>query len=41
LIKEICQENNAALLLVSHDPMIQNHFDRVEQLANLNRAKYS
>ena len=38
LMKEICGENGAALLLVSHDPEIHTHFDRVEQLAHLNRV---
>ncbi|MGH7491899.1 MAG: ABC transporter ATP-binding protein [bacterium] len=38
LIKEICRENNAALLLVSHDPAIYEYFDRVEELASLNRV---
>lgn len=41
LIKDVCHENRAALLLVSHDPAIHDHFDRVEQLASLNRVKYS
>jgi len=41
LIQEICRENNAALLLVSHDPAIHQHCARVQQLADLNRVKYS
>ena len=38
LIREVCREQNAALLLVSHDPAILSAFDRVEDLAQLNRA---
>ena len=38
LIREVCREHNAALLLVSHDPAILSAFDRVEDLADLNRA---
>jgi putative ABC transport system ATP-binding protein len=38
LIREICAENRAALLLVSHDPAILGRFDRVHQLAQINRA---
>jgi len=38
LIREVCRENNAALLLVSHDPQVLASFDRVEDLARLNRA---
>jgi ABC-type lipoprotein export system ATPase subunit len=34
----VCREQNAALLLVSHDPVILSAFDRVEDLAQLNRA---
>lgn len=41
LIREICRENNAALLLVSHDPAIGDHFERVEQLGHLNRANHA
>ena len=38
LIREICRENNAALLLVSHDREILSRFDEVVDLAELNRA---
>jgi ABC-type lipoprotein export system ATPase subunit len=38
LIREVCRENSAALLLVSHDPAVLAKFDRVEDLAVLNRA---
>jgi putative ABC transport system ATP-binding protein len=38
LIREVCREQHAALLLVSHDPVILSAFDRVEDLAQLNRA---
>jgi ABC-type lipoprotein export system ATPase subunit len=38
LIREVCSENAAALLLVSHDPAVLAAFDRQEDLAVLNRA---
>lgn len=38
LIREICRERNAALLLVSHDREILKQFDRVQSLESLNRA---
>jgi putative ABC transport system ATP-binding protein len=38
LIREVCREQHAALLLVSHDPAILSAFERVEDLAQLNRA---
>lgn len=38
LMREICREHNAALLLVSHDPEVQRQFDHVEQLSRINRA---
>lgn len=38
LIREICRESGAALLLVSHDPEILSKFDDVQQLAQINRA---
>jgi putative ABC transport system ATP-binding protein len=38
LIRDVCREQNAALLLVSHDPAILSAFDRVEDLAQLNQA---
>jgi putative ABC transport system ATP-binding protein len=38
LIREVCRENGAALLLVSHDPAILAMFDRSEDLGEVNRA---
>jgi putative ABC transport system ATP-binding protein len=38
LIRAVCRENNAALLLVSHDPAVLASFERVEDLSTLNRA---
>lgn len=38
LIREVCRENGAALLLVSHDPTILGAFERSEDLGALNRA---
>jgi ABC-type lipoprotein export system ATPase subunit len=38
LIREVCRENDAALLLVSHDPGALAAFSRVEDLGALNRA---
>jgi ABC-type lipoprotein export system ATPase subunit len=38
LIREICGEQRAALLLVSHDPDVLDDFDDVIDLADLNRA---
>lgn len=38
LIREICEENGAALLLVSHDRDIIGQFDHVREFADLNRA---
>jgi len=38
LLREMCQENQAALLLVSHDPAILAPFDTVLDLAEINRA---
>jgi len=38
LIREVCRENRAALLLVSHDPSVLALFTRQEDLARLNRA---
>ena len=36
LIRETCQENGAALLLVSHDPEVLGAFPNVRDFANLN-----
>jgi ABC-type lipoprotein export system ATPase subunit len=38
LIREVCRENSAALLIVSHDPAVLSAFDRNEDLALMNRA---
>jgi ABC-type lipoprotein export system ATPase subunit len=38
LIRELCTENGAALLLVSHDRSILDQFETVHQLTDLNRA---
>ncbi len=38
LVREVSREAGAALLLVSHDPTVLESFERVEQLARINRA---
>jgi ABC-type lipoprotein export system ATPase subunit len=38
LIREVCRENGAALLLVSHDRDVLKQFDKVQDLAAINRA---
>ncbi|KAB2667715.1 MAG: ABC transporter ATP-binding protein [Verrucomicrobia bacterium] len=38
LIRETCAENNAALLIVSHDQTVLGAFGAVRSLADLNRA---
>ena len=38
LIRETCQENGAALLLVSHDREVLGQFDNVRDLADINQA---
>jgi putative ABC transport system ATP-binding protein len=38
LIRNLCTEVGATLLLVSHDPAITNQFPRVLHLSQLNRA---
>ncbi len=38
LIREVCAEQNAALLLVSHDESILAEFETVHDLAEINRA---
>lgn len=38
LIREACRENNAALLIVSHDPQVLAQFEMVRKLAEINRA---
>lgn len=37
VIREICRESGAALLLVSHDTEVLNQFERVEKLSEVNR----
>ncbi|MHC4955339.1 MAG: ABC transporter ATP-binding protein [Planctomycetota bacterium] len=39
LIREVCDENGAALLLVSHDRHVLEAFDRCDRLAELNRTE--
>jgi ABC-type lipoprotein export system ATPase subunit len=41
LIREVCRENGAALLLVSHDEVTLAEFETVIDLASLNRASVS
>ena len=38
LIRRVCFENGAALLLVSHDHNVLKQFDIIEQLATINRV---
>jgi ABC-type lipoprotein export system ATPase subunit len=38
LIREVCRENGAALLLVSHDEGVLGQFENVTAFADLNRA---
>lgn len=38
LIREVCREQNAALLLVTHDRDILTQFEHVQHLADINRA---
>ena len=38
LIRELCRENGAALLLVSHDPAVLEQFDDCADLAEINQA---
>jgi ABC-type lipoprotein export system ATPase subunit len=38
LIREVCRENGAALLVVSHDAEVLGQFETVHKLAELNRA---
>jgi len=40
LIQQICSENKASLLLVSHDPNVLAQFKYVEDLARINRAAF-
>ncbi len=38
LMRSVCRDEGAALLLVSHDPAVLAGFDRVEDLAAINQA---
>lgn len=38
LIRNICKDHNAALLLVTHDPFILERFERIEELSKINKA---
>lgn len=38
LLRELCENNNAALLLVSHDPAVLDRFDDSRDFAAINRA---
>lgn len=40
LIRQICKENGAALLVVSHDRSILSQFERVDKLEKINRASH-
>ncbi len=41
LIREVCAENRAALLLISHDQDALSQFDQVVSLGEVNRAFYA
>ncbi|MEM7009286.1 MAG: ABC transporter ATP-binding protein [Thermodesulfobacteriota bacterium] len=41
LIRDICSENNASLLLVSHEQRVLDDFSTVTSLSNINRALQS
>ncbi len=38
LIREVCREQNAALLLVSHDPEVLGAFEERKDFAEINQA---
>lgn len=38
LLREACEKENVAMLLVTHSPEVSNQFSRVEQLEEINRA---
>jgi putative ABC transport system ATP-binding protein len=38
LIREVCHEQQAALLLVSHDQEVLAQFERVDELSHINKA---
>ena len=39
LLRGVCSEMGAALLLVSHDPAVLGRFERVVELSQVNRAQ--
>jgi len=39
LIREVCGENGAALLLVSHDERVLAQFENVQDFVNVNRPR--
>lgn len=39
LIRDVCSRNQAALLLVSHDPEVLGQFSRVVDFLDINRAR--
>ncbi len=39
LVRKLCEENDAAMLLVSHDDGILERFDDIRDLSELNRAR--
>jgi ABC-type lipoprotein export system ATPase subunit len=41
LIRDVCEDRGAALLLVSHDPEILSRFERTEKFSDLNRVAKS
>jgi len=38
LLREVCQQENVAMLLVTHSPEVSSQFERVEQLEEVNRV---
>ncbi len=38
LLRESCQRENVAMLLVTHSPEVSDQFERVEELEDVNRA---
>lgn len=41
LMRAVCSEHGAALLLVSHDPQVLEQFGRCDDLAQVNRAAFA
>jgi putative ABC transport system ATP-binding protein len=39
LIREVCEENGAALLVVSHDERVLAQFEHVQDFVNINRPR--